>query len=119
VGIYHLLAKAFGGQGMFLAYSYCNLLFAVSLGIINSVLSIIGGVLGLPSFVTSLVAFVPGFYSIVLLILMTMGMHRLSGGKATLAVLLLPIIFVVLGFVLIFVLIFGSIILFFAGHHVP
>ncbi len=97
VGIYHLLAKAFGGQGTFLAFAYCYLLFYVPLTIAE-------GVLGLIPFVGGLIAFALGIYGIVLQIFMTMGVHRLSGGRATLAVLILPIIAIVLAIILVIVL---------------
>jgi hypothetical protein len=87
-GIYHLIAKAFGGQGTFLAYCYSYLLFYVPLGIVSLVLSMI------PFF--NYLGFAVSIYEIVLLIFMTMAVHRLSGGKATLAVLILPIALIVL-----------------------
>jgi len=91
-GIYHLIAKAFGGRGTFLAYCYSYLLFYVPLGIVALVLSMI-------PFLNYL-AFVVGIYEIVLLVFMTMAVHRLSGGKATLAVLTLPIAIIALACVL-------------------
>ena len=97
-GIYHLLAKAFGGRGTFLPYCYCYLLFGVPLGVI-------GGVLGLIPFVGSLLTFAVSIYQIVLQVYMTMAVHRLTGGKATLAVLILPIIIIVLAIILTIVLI--------------
>src|SRR2546421_11672180 len=39
IGIYYLIARAFGGQGTFLAQSYSMLLFSVPLGILASLLS--------------------------------------------------------------------------------
>lgn len=84
-GIYHLIAKAFGGRGTFLAYCYSYLLFGVPLGII-------GGVIGLIPFIGSLLALAIGVYQIVLQVYMTMAVHRLTGGRATLAVLILPIV---------------------------
>jgi hypothetical protein len=87
-GIYHLIAKAFGGQGTFLAYCYSYMLFYVPLGIVSLILSMI-------PFVNYL-GFAVGIYEIVLMVFMTMAVHRLSGGKATLAVLILPIALIVL-----------------------
>ncbi len=81
VGIYYLLARAFGGQGTFLAQSYSTLLFYIPLGIISLVLGLIpllGSLIGIAIFI----------YEIVLGIFMIMGTHRLGGGKATLVVLL-------------------------------
>lgn len=80
-GILHLVAKAFGGQGSFLSYAYCYALITVPIGILSLVLSVIpciGSIVGLAGAV----------YSIVLLIYMTMGVHRLSGGKASASVLI-------------------------------
>ncbi len=91
-GIYHLIAKAFGGRGTFLAYCYCYLLFGVPLGIV-------GGLLGLIPFIGSFIAFAVSIYQIVLLVYMTMAVHRLRGGRATLAVLVLPIVVIVLGII--------------------
>ena len=82
-GIYYLLAKAFGGQGRFVAQSYTSLLFSVPIGIITGILDLIpiaGGLLGLAV----------GIYSIVLNIFAIMAVHRLSGGRAS-AVVLIPI----------------------------
>ena len=82
-GIYYGLAKAFGGQGKFVAQSYTFLLFSVPIGIITGILALIpiaGSFLGLAV----------GIYSIVLSIFAIMAVHRLSGGKAS-AVVLIPI----------------------------
>ncbi|GHO95058.1 hypothetical protein KSF_051060 [Reticulibacter mediterranei] len=91
-GIYHLIAKAFGGQGTFLAYCYSYMLFYVPLGVVSLVLSMI-------PFLKYL-GFAVSIYEIVLLVFMTMAVHRLSGGKATLAVLILPIALIVLACVI-------------------
>ena len=91
-GIYYLIARAFGGQGTFLAYCYSYMLFYVPLGIVSLILSMI-------PFLNYL-GFAVGIYEIVLLVFMTMAVHRLSGGKATLAVLILPIALIVLACVL-------------------
>jgi len=83
VGIYYLIARAFGGQGTFLAQGYTSLLFNVPIGIISSLLSLIP-ILG------GLAASALGIYAIVLNVLSIMAVHRLSGGKAT-AVVLIPV----------------------------
>ena len=83
-GIYHLIAKAFGGRGTFLSYCYNYSLIVIPISILSVVLSVIpcfGPTAGLAGAV----------YEIVLLIFMTMGVHRLSGGKASAAVLI-PVI---------------------------
>jgi hypothetical protein len=89
VGILQLTAKAFKGQGTFLQYAYSIVLIMVPLGII-------GGVLGLIPFVGTILSLAISIYELVLYVFATMGVHRLSGGKAT-AVVLLPalIVFVV------------------------
>ena len=89
VGIYHLIAKAFGGTGTFVEYMYSYLLYYTPIVIVSLILSII-------PFIGSLAASALGIYGIVLQIFMTMAVHRLSGGRATLAVLILPIILIVL-----------------------
>jgi hypothetical protein len=82
-GIYFGLAKAFGGQGTFTAQAYSTLLYQVPLGILSSLLAFIP-ILG------GLVAIAAGIYQIVLSVFMVMGVHRLSGGKAS-AVVLIPV----------------------------
>ena len=98
LGIYHLIAKMFGGTGTFLAYMYSYLLYGVPLTLLTILLVLI-------PFVGSIIASAISIYMIVLQIFMTMAVHRLRGGRATFAVLLLPII----GFVLAIV---GGIIIF-------
>jgi len=87
-GIYFGLAKAFGGQGSFTAQSYSTLLFQIPLGLASLLLAfipVLGGLIGAAA----------GIYEIVLSVFMLMGVHRLSGGKAT-AVVLIPVGAVVL-----------------------
>jgi hypothetical protein len=81
-GIYYLLARAFRGQGTFLAQSYTLLLITVPLGILIALLDLIPGI--------GRVGHALGFYIIGLSIRMIMGVHRLSWGKAT-AVVLIPV----------------------------
>lgn len=88
VGIQYLLAKAFGGTGTFVQQGYNYLLFYAPLAIISNVLGLIpilGGIIG----------FGLGIYQIVLNVFAIMAAHRLSGGKATLVVLI-PIIAIIL-----------------------
>jgi hypothetical protein len=105
-GFYHLVARAFGGKGTFLAYSYCTLLYTVPISIISSVLGIATSEFNLifpfVSFITSALA----IYNIILPISMTMGVHRLNASRATIAVFIIPISFIVLCIIL---LIFGII----------
>jgi hypothetical protein len=92
-GIYHLIAKAFGGQGNFMTYCYSYLLFGVPLGILSSLLALI-------PIAGSYLTFPVSVYQIVLQIFMTMAVHRLSGGKATFVVLTPLIVAFVLSCVL-------------------
>jgi hypothetical protein len=80
-GILHLIAKAFGGRGTFLSYCYNYALIVIPISILSVVLSVIP-CLG------SMAGFAGAVYEIVLLIFMTMGVHRLSGGKASATVLI-------------------------------
>ena len=82
-GIYFGLAKAFGGQGSFTAQTYSALLYQTPIGILSSLLSLI-------PFLGSLASIALGIYGIVLAVFMVMGVHRLSGGKAS-AVILIPL----------------------------
>ena len=82
-GILYGLAKAFGGQGTFTQQAYVVLLFQVPLGILVALfglLPIAGGLIGIAG----------GIYEIVLSVFAIMGVHRLSGGKAS-AVVLIPL----------------------------
>jgi hypothetical protein len=98
-GIRYLIAKAFLGQGTFLAQGYTDLLLSVPLGILSVLVSRIPlfGILG---------AFGIVVYGTVLRIFSVMAVHRLSGGKAT-AVVLLPIAIVILLIVLFVMMIIG------------
>lgn len=82
-GIYFGLARAFGGQGSFTAQTYSALLYQTPIGILSSLLSLI-------PFLGSLASIALGIYGIVLAVFMVMGVHRLSGGKAS-AVILIPL----------------------------
>jgi len=77
------LAKAFGGQGTSVQQVYTFLLFQVPLGILGSLVGLIP--IGGPLF--SLAA---SIYSIVLSVFAIMGVHQLTGGKAS-GVVLIPI----------------------------
>ena len=105
VGILYLIAKAFGGQGTFLAQGYTYLLFEVPLGIVTALLALIP-ILG------SFVALAVGIYALVLQIFSIMAVHRLSGGKATLVVFIPVIVAVVLVCVVV-----GIVIAVIAGSH--
>jgi len=80
-GILYGIAKAFGGQGTFLSYAYSYSLVTIPIGMLSIVLYIIP-CLG------SLAVLAGAVYSVILLIFMTMGVMRLSGGKASAAVLI-------------------------------
>lgn len=97
-GIIYLIAKAFGGTGTFLRQSYSHLLFAIPLGVITSVLSLVpflGGLAGFGIFI----------YGLVLHIFSIMPVHRLSGGKATAVILLPYLVLIALACTLVLVLI--------------
>jgi hypothetical protein len=89
-GIYYLIAKAFGGQGTFLAQNYSTTLFYIPM-------TIVGSVIGLIPFLGSLAGIAIFIYEIVLGIYMMMAVHRLGGGKATVVVLFPLIVLFVLG----------------------
>ncbi len=94
-GIYYLIARAFGGQGTFLAQSYTTLLFIVPVVILVALLVTL---IDLIPAIGSVAHLGVDVYIIVLSIRMIMGVHRLSAGKAT-AVILIPlavIIFIVI-----------------------
>jgi hypothetical protein len=98
VGLYYLMAKAFKGQGTFIEHMYSYMLIYIPqmmIAILVGWIPIIG----------SLVLLASGIYMIVLQVYMTMAVHRLSGGRATLAVLILPIIGLILGCSLIGILV--------------
>lgn len=97
-GIYFLLAKAFRGQGKFLPFAYCYLLIIAPINIIGDVLRLIP-ILG------SFIAGALGIYGIVLLVFMTMAVQRLSGGKATLVILIPLIVLFVLVIILVIVIV--------------
>lgn len=137
VGIQYLLARAFKGTGSFKQQAYNQLLFAVPLGLVSSIISAVftslnSGINPLSlstSSITSTGTTVPtlgggyliglllfellaggiGIYTIVLNVFSIMAAHRVSGGKAT-AIVLIPIaILYVVVFVLVFVLVFISV----------
>jgi hypothetical protein len=80
-GILYGIARAFGGQGTFLSYAYSYSLVTVPIGMLSIALYIIP-CLG------SLAVLAGEVYNVILLIFMTMGVMRLSGGKASAAVLI-------------------------------
>jgi len=98
VGTCYLIAKAFGGQGTFLAQSYSTALFYVPLNIVIFVSRWI-----------PLVGNAVLIYEIVLSVSMIMAVHRLSRGKAIVVVLSPFIVLVVLLCVLFFLIISGTI----------
>ena len=103
-GILFLLAKIFGGRGKFLTQLYCSLLFLVPLGVIGSFLSLLlsylpagGSAFGFLITVAKLV------YECILLGYMLVPVHRISGGRATGAILLLFGVIFLLACILAFV----------------
>lgn len=89
MSILFLLAKAFGGQGSFLQQSYTTLLFLAPFGTVVSILGIIPFA---GSFLAALSGLLLFLYGLLIQTLAAMGVHQLSGGKATVAVALTTII---------------------------
>ena len=87
-GLLFMLAKAFGGAGKFLPQLYSTLLFLVPLGVLLNALTFLLALLPGVGSVLSFLA-VLGYlgYEGTLLGLMLVPVHRLSGGRATGAVL--------------------------------
>jgi hypothetical protein len=100
VAIQYIVAKAFNGQGTFLAQSYTALLYQVPL---NTALRLIAIPLVLIPIAGAFIALALDLavlvYSIVLNVFQIMATHRLSGGKAT-GVVLIPYAVLVLLFFL-------------------
>jgi hypothetical protein len=82
-GITYLLARAFGGQGSFLAQVYTGLLYQVPIGLVAAALTII-------PFLGSSIGGLAGIYQYVLQFFQVKAVHRLSTGNA-LAVVLIPV----------------------------
>jgi len=124
-GIYYLLAKAFRGTGTFLVQGYTTLLFQTPLALIGSILTVLallvsalvpsGLFIGIACIVLS--GLVIGIYQTVLQIFTIMATHRLSGGKATAAVLLPYAAFAVLYLILVFAVVFLGILIFSLRPH--
>ncbi|GHO89336.1 Yip1 family protein [Dictyobacter formicarum] len=91
VGIYFLIAKVCGGQGTFLQHMYSTLLIQIPMSIFNGLISLITIIS-----INTLIFLIVGIYQIVLQVYMTMAVHRLNGGRATLAVLIIPIVLFIL-----------------------
>ncbi len=94
-GLLYLLAKAFGGQGIFRAQSYTTLLVYVPITIISVALALIliparafPPLLLILALVLVIVALALLAYDIVLQTYSVMAVHRLSGGKAAASVLI-------------------------------
>ncbi len=104
-GILFLLAKAFGGTGKFLTQLYTTLLFIVPLSIILIIVNILLSFIPTAGSILVLVlALGYSSYEGVLLGLMLVPVHRISGGRSVGAVLLLFGIVFLLACVLSFIL---------------
>jgi Yip1 domain len=91
VGVQYALAKAFNGQGTFLAQSYTHLLFKTPLDIIGYIFSTIFVFIpGVGTILGGLVSLALLVYAVVLNIFQIKAVHRLSTGNA-LAVVLIPL----------------------------
>lgn len=89
MGIYFVFAKLFGGKGTFLEQSYAFMLFTVPLQALAAIVALV-------PFLGGLVSFAIGIYSIILGIFAMMASQRLTGGRATMTVLLPVIIALIL-----------------------
>ncbi len=88
--IQYAFARAFYGEGTYLAQAYGSLLYQVPLGILGGLLTLLFLSVPRAGLVLAVCAAVALFvYAVVLNIFMIMGIHRLSGRKAT-AVVLIP-----------------------------
>ncbi|GCE02995.1 YIP1 family protein [Dictyobacter aurantiacus] len=98
--INYLIARIFGGRGTFKQYSYSSLL-------ISTPRRVADGLIGLIPIASINALFIMGtfVYQVILQIYMTMAVHRLRGGRATMAVLLLPIIIVILACIAAFLIV--------------
>ncbi|HEY6409479.1 MAG TPA: Yip1 family protein [Ktedonobacteraceae bacterium] len=74
-GILYLIARVFGGRGLYREQIYTTLLFGVPLVILSSLLSLIPGA-------GAWLLYVPHIYSVVLLVMAMMAVHQFGRGKA-------------------------------------
>jgi hypothetical protein len=74
-GILYLIARVFGGRGLYREQIYTTLLFGVPLVILSFLLSLIPGA-------GAWLLFVPHIYSVVLLVMAMMAVHQFGRGKA-------------------------------------
>jgi hypothetical protein len=74
-GILYLISRAFGGRGKFVEQIYVTLLFGVPLVILSALLSLIPGA-------GRWLQYVPHIYSLVLIVLALIAVHRRSEGSA-------------------------------------
>lgn len=73
-GILYLISRVFGGKGRFVEQIYVTLLFGVPLVILSALLSLIPGI-------GSWLLYVPHIYSLVLIVLALIAVHRRSEGN--------------------------------------
>jgi len=94
VSLQFLLARIFGGVGVYLEQSYATLLYQVPLALLSSILStVIVFVQGFDlHFFNPLISFVLFAYGILLNVAMIKGVHSLTGGKSVLVVALYYIV---------------------------
>ena len=109
-GVYYLLARAFGGQGTFLAQGYTTLLFQTPLTIVSlaiSLLTLFFFILAPPvQYLGTLFSSALSIYIIVLQIFAIMAVHRLSGGRAAATVLIPLAALLVLSCIVAFAIVF-------------
>lgn len=89
MGLLYGLARALGGHGVFVQQVYTTLLFLVPCGVTISLLGLIPWV---GSFLALFLGLILCAYGVVLQCFATLAVHQMSGGKATVAVILTVLI---------------------------
>ena len=96
VGVVHLIARAFGGKGTFGQLAYVFAAISAPVAVISTVvvlleaIPVLGLVVGLCFIPVGIVLYI---YAVVLEVIATAGVHQISGGKASVSALALPVFF--------------------------
>lgn len=97
VGVQYALAMALSGRGTFLTQTYTTALYQVPLNILSKLIVILLVFIpGIGVFIGGLISLLLFVYGIVLNIFSIMAVHRLSGGKASIVVIIPYVILFVL-----------------------
>lgn len=91
MGLLYLLARAFGGHGVFVQQAYTTLLFLTPCGVLVSVLGIIPFA---GSFLSAFLGAILFTYCVVLQCFATVAVHQMTGGRATAATILTILILI-------------------------